>query len=77
MDNGEAGAVGRGMVEELRPALGVRCTLREQRSRFNSGQGSLVFFAIIDVGLGKFGIRGTEMFREFFGKVLLCLGFVE
>ena len=27
------------MVEELRPALGVRCTLREQRSRFDSGKG--------------------------------------
>jgi hypothetical protein len=27
------------MVEELRPTLGVRCTLRKQRSRFDSGQG--------------------------------------
>ena len=32
--------LGRGMVERLLPALGVRCTLRKQRSRFDSGKGT-------------------------------------
>jgi hypothetical protein len=30
------------MVERLLPALGVWCTLRKQRSRFDSGEGQAV-----------------------------------